>query len=35
MNLNQYTIKAQEAIQKGQEIALTAGNPQIETARTV
>jgi ATP-dependent Clp protease ATP-binding subunit ClpB len=32
MNLNQYTIKAQEAIQKGQEIALAAGNPQIETA---
>lgn len=32
MNLNQYTIKTQEAIQKGQEIALAAGNPQIETA---
>jgi ATP-dependent Clp protease ATP-binding subunit ClpB len=32
MNLNQYTIKAQEAIQKGQEIAMASGNPQIETA---
>ncbi len=32
MNLNQFTIKSQEAIQKGQEIALVAGNPQIETA---
>ena len=32
MNLNQYTIKAQEAIQKAQEMAMTAGNPQIETA---
>lgn len=32
MNLNQYTIKAQETIQAAQQEAYTAGNPSIETA---
>jgi ATP-dependent Clp protease ATP-binding subunit ClpB len=32
MNLNQYTIKAQETIQAAQQEAFTAGNPSIETA---
>lgn len=31
MNLNQYTIKSQEAVQKAQELAFTAENPSIET----
>lgn len=31
MNLNQFTIKSQEAIQKAQELASTAYNPAIET----
>ena len=31
MNLNQFTIKSQEAIQKAQELASTASNPSIET----
>ncbi len=32
MNLNQYTIKAQETIQAAQQEAYSAGNPSIETA---
>jgi len=32
MNLNNFTIKAQEAIQKAQEIAGGNQHPQIETA---
>jgi ATP-dependent Clp protease ATP-binding subunit ClpB len=32
MNLNQYTIKAQETIQAAQQEAFTAGNPSVETA---
>ncbi len=31
MNLNNYTIKAQEVIQQGQQLAFNAGNPNIET----
>jgi len=31
MNLNQFTIKSQEAIQKAQEMAFAAQNPSIET----
>ncbi|MBN8663127.1 MAG: ATP-dependent chaperone ClpB [Chitinophagales bacterium] len=31
MNLNNYTIKAQELIQQSQQLAFTAGNPNIET----
>ncbi|MEO0065005.1 MAG: ATP-dependent chaperone ClpB [Bacteroidota bacterium] len=31
MNLNNYTIKAQEAIQSAQQIAFSNGNPSIET----
>jgi ATP-dependent Clp protease ATP-binding subunit ClpB len=31
MNLNNYTIKAQEIIQQAQQVAFTAGNPNIET----
>ncbi|MEI8111454.1 MAG: ATP-dependent chaperone ClpB [Chitinophagia bacterium] len=31
MNLNQYTIKAQETIQAAQQLAFSAGNPSIET----
>ncbi len=31
MNLNNYTIKAQESIQKAQQLAFTMGNPNIET----
>jgi len=31
MNLNQYTIKAQETIQAAQQEAFSAGNPSIET----
>jgi ATP-dependent Clp protease ATP-binding subunit ClpB len=31
MNLNNYTIKAQETIQAAQQIAFNAGNPNIET----
>lgn len=31
MNLNNYTIKAQELIQQSQQLAYTAGNPNIET----
>ena len=31
MNLNNYTIKAQETIQKAQQVAFTYGNPNIET----
>lgn len=31
MNLNQYTIKSQEVIQKAQELAFAAKNPSIET----
>lgn len=31
MNLNNYTIKAQEAIQSAQQIAYSNGNPSIET----
>jgi ATP-dependent Clp protease ATP-binding subunit ClpB len=30
MNLNQYTTKSQEAIQKAQQIALEFGNQSIE-----
>ncbi len=30
MNLNNYTIKAQEVIQQGQQLAFNAGNPSIE-----
>jgi len=32
MNLNQYTIKAQEAIQQAQQLAFNNGNAAIETA---
>ena len=32
MNLNQYTIKAQEAIQAAQQLAYNNGNASIETA---
>jgi len=32
MNLNQYTIKAQEAIQSAQQLAYNNNNPSIETA---
>ncbi len=31
MNLNNYTIKAQETIQAAQQVAFNAGNPNIET----
>ncbi len=31
MNLNNYTIKAQETIQSAQQLAFNAGNPNIET----
>ena len=31
MNLNNYTIKAQEAIQSAQQVAYTNSNPSIET----
>jgi ATP-dependent Clp protease ATP-binding subunit ClpB len=31
MNLNNYTIKAQETIQQSQQLAFNAGNPNIET----
>ena len=31
MNLNNFTIKAQEAVQKAQEIAMSAENQAIET----
>jgi len=31
MNLNNYTIKAQEVIQQSQQLAFNAGNPNIET----
>lgn len=31
MNLNQFTIKSQEVVQKAQELAFGAGNPVIET----
>lgn len=31
MNLNNYTVKAQETIQAAQQIAFNAGNPNIET----
>lgn len=31
MNLNQFTIKAQEAVQKAQELAVAGQNPSIET----
>ena len=31
MNLNNYTIKAQEVIQQAQQLAFNAGNPNIET----
>ncbi len=31
MNLNNYTIKAQELIQQSQQLAFNAGNPNIET----
>lgn len=31
MNLNQFTIKSQEAVQKAQELAFNSGNPTIET----
>ncbi len=31
MNLNNYTIKAQETIQAAQQVAFNAGNPSIET----
>lgn len=31
MNLNNYTIKAQEVIQQSQQLAFNAGNPSIET----
>ena len=30
MNLNQYTVKSQEAIQKAQQVAMEFGNQQIE-----
>ena len=30
MNLNQYTVKSQEAIQKAQQIAMEFGNQSIE-----
>jgi ATP-dependent Clp protease ATP-binding subunit ClpB len=32
MNLNQYTIKAQETVQAAQQLAYAGGNPSIETA---
>lgn len=32
MNFNQFTIKAQEAVQQAQQLAAVAGNPSIETA---
>jgi ATP-dependent Clp protease ATP-binding subunit ClpB len=32
MNLNQYTIKAQETVQAAQQLAYAEGNPSIETA---
>ncbi|NCU37333.1 hypothetical protein EOM75_15170, partial [Candidatus Falkowbacteria bacterium] len=31
MNLNNFTLKAQEAVQKAQEIAQASQHPQIET----
>ncbi|WP_153799534.1 ATP-dependent chaperone ClpB [Foetidibacter luteolus] len=31
MNLNNYTIKAQEVVQQSQQLAFNAGNPNIET----
>ena len=31
MNLNNYTIKAQETIQKAQQLAFNNGNPNLET----
>lgn len=31
MNLNNYTIKAQETIQKAQQLAFNTGNPNVET----
>ena len=31
MNLNNFTIKAQEAIAKAQQLAFNNGNPNIET----
>src|ERR1035437_10223117 len=31
MNLNNYTIKAQEIIQSAQQLAFNSGNPAIET----
>ena len=31
MNLNNYTIKAQETIQAAQQLAFNNGNPNIET----
>ena len=31
MNLNNYTIKAQEAIANAQQLAFNHGNPNIET----
>jgi ATP-dependent Clp protease ATP-binding subunit ClpB len=31
MNLNNYTIKAQETIQKAQQLAFNSGNPNLET----
>ena len=31
MNLNQFTVKSQEVIQKAQELAFEAKNPSIET----
>jgi ATP-dependent Clp protease ATP-binding subunit ClpB len=31
MNLNNYTIKAQETIQAAQQVAFNNGNPNIET----
>ena len=30
MNLNQYTVKSQEAIQAAQQVAMEFGNQQIE-----
>ena len=35
MNLNQFTIKAQEAIAAAQQLAFNARNPQIETAHVL
>lgn len=35
MNLNKFTIKSQEAIQKGQQLAIQLSNPQVEVEHLV